>query len=156
MISILLPDIRSVHNVGSIFRTADCAGVGKIFLAGCTPLPIDRFNRPRKDFSKVSLGAEKSISWEQVGDIKKTITFLSKIKKTGWKLVAFEQSKNSENYENFRTLRKSDKNILIILGNEVDGVPENILKMCDHIYEIPMKGEKESLNVSVVAGIALF
>lgn len=144
---LILHDIRSVENVGSIFRTADAAGVSKIFLAGYTPSPIDRFGRKRKDLAKVALGAEDSVEWESISDLVKLIKNLK------MNVVALEQDKNSTDYKKFK---KTTGNIALIVGNEVEGIPKNILKLCDQIIEIPMHGKKESLNVSVATGIALF
>lgn len=157
---LLLDNIRSVHNVGSIFRTADTIGITKIFCVGTTPTPTDRFGRKRADFAKVSLGAEDSLKWEHVED---ATTFLRKFRKekgvsktkSSMKIIALEQSPNSIDYKEV-SVAKSDKNIVIILGNEVEGVNKELLEMCDVIAEIPMQGKKESLNVSVSAGIFLF
>lgn len=148
---LLLDNIRSVHNVGSIFRTADTIGIKKILCAGTTPTPIDRFGRKRKDFAKVSLGAEESVPWEYEKD---AVEFISKFKKENpkAKIIALEQSGKSVDYKEISI----DTDTLIILGNEVDGLKKELLGMCDSIAEIPMKGQKESLNVSVSAGIFLF
>ena len=148
---VLLHNIRSLHNVGSIFRTADAAGVSKIYLCGITPTPLDRFGRPEKNLAKVSLGAEKYIPWEKVGAAQKMIEAL---KKEGFAILALEQSKKSIAYDKFRP-GKNEK-IALILGNEVRGLPPSILKKCDKILEIPMRGRKESLNVSVAFGIVAF
>ncbi|MEN9912685.1 MAG: hypothetical protein RLY66_93 [Candidatus Parcubacteria bacterium] len=148
-IRVILDNIRSVHNVGSIFRTADAAGVSKLYLVETTPTPVDRFGRKRKDVAKVSLGAEDSIPWEHVVDITKTIQAL---KKEGFTIVALEQDEKSVDYQSVNSKNK----IALILGNEVGGISKEILKLVDVIIEIPMAGKKESLNVSVAAGIALF
>jgi tRNA G18 (ribose-2'-O)-methylase SpoU len=148
-IHLLLHNIRSTHNVGAIFRTADAAGVKKIYISGYTPAPIDRFGRARPDISKASLGAEKTIAWESVVD---QIELIKKLKKEKFQIVALEQDKRAVNYKD---LKKSE-NILLILGNEVDGVEKEVLSLCDDIAEIPMLGTKESLNVSVSAGIMLY
>jgi tRNA G18 (ribose-2'-O)-methylase SpoU len=148
-VSLILSDIRSIHNVGSIFRTADCAGISKIYLAGYTPAPVDRFGRARRDFAKVSLGAEKTVAWEAVSDIKKLI---SKLKKEKIQIIAVEQSKNSIDYRKVKPTGPT----AILYGNEVGGVPKDVLKLCDVIAEIPLHGEKESLNVSVSVGVSLF
>jgi len=142
-------NIRSTHNVGSLFRTADAVGVSKIYLVGYTPTPTDRFNRERKDIVKVSLGAEKSVPYEYAKTIGPVI---KKLKAEGFKIVALEQDKESINYENY----KPEENVALIVGSEVEGIPKSILKKCDMIIEILMKGKKESLNVSVAAGVALF
>ncbi len=146
---VLLHNIRSVHNVGSIFRTSDALGVDKIYLSGFTPTPKDRFGRNRKDVSKVALGAEKTMPWEYLNDPKKIINTL---KNNNFKIIGLEQSENSQDYKKVKPTNK----ILFIVGNEVDGIEKNILKLCDIVAEIPMKGDKESLNVSVAFGVALF
>ncbi len=149
MIFILLENIRSVHNVGSIFRTADARGVKKIYLCGNTPCPLDRFGNKRKDFHKVALGAEESVEWEYLKDSKEVLGLLEK----DCEVISVEQDKNSVSLYDFKPQKK---NQLYVLGNEVDGVSDEILKNSDAILEIPMFGEKESLNVSVTAGIVLF
>ncbi|MCX6713489.1 MAG: TrmH family RNA methyltransferase [Candidatus Vogelbacteria bacterium] len=146
---IILPDIRSSLNVGSIFRTADACGIDKIYLTGYTPAPIDRFGRADKQIAKTALGAEKSVAWEKTEDVSKLLT---KLKKEGFYLIAVEQASNSVDYKKVKIKEKT----VFIFGNEVDGLPKNILKKCDIVTEIPMKGDKESLNVSVSAGVALF
>ncbi|MFA5934119.1 MAG: TrmH family RNA methyltransferase [Candidatus Paceibacterota bacterium] len=146
---LILNDIRSTHNVGAIFRTADAAGISKIFLVGITPAPLDRFGRERKDIAKSALGAEKTVPWESVKTIK---PILNKLKKEKYKIIAIEQSPKAIDYKKVKLPNKS----AIILGNEVKGLPQSILNQCDVIAEIPMRGKKESLNVSVATGIALF
>ncbi len=154
-VSLLLHDIRSVHNVGSIFRTADAFGVSKIYISGVTPAPIDRFDRARADFIKVSLGAEKTVPWEKIGDsISDAVTLIKKLKKQKIKIVALEQSAKSLSCQDIADQISSDA--LLILGNEVSGVDTTLLNLSDFIAKIPMRGKKESLNVSVAAGIALF
>lgn len=148
-IILILPDIRSAQNVGAIFRTSDAVGVNKIYLTGYTPQPLDKYGRPRTDIAKAALGAELSVPWEY----KKSLTILvKKLKKDGYKIVALEQSDKSIDY---KKLKIGDKTVLI-LGNEVDGVNNKILNQCDTVIEIPMLGIKESLNVSVATGVALF
>ena len=146
---LVLHNIRSVHNVGSIFRTADAAGVLKIFLSGYTPVPTDRFGRARKDFAKVSLGAEKTVMWEHVAD---TASCLSDLKRRGVFVVGVEQSAESIDYR--KTPRVFPR--AFVFGNETEGAPPEILSQCDAVVAIPMRGKKESLNVSVAAGIVLF
>lgn len=163
-LSLLLHDIRSVHNVGSIFRTADGAGVSRIYLSGYTPAPVDRFGRPRADLAKVALGAEKAVDWEVVGGasgagdadlLADVVDFIKKMKKSGTKIIALEQDERAVDYREVDdTLVGQD--ILLVLGNEVDGVSRDILDLADIIIEIPMRGEKESLNVSVAAGVAVY
>ncbi|MEK7066526.1 MAG: TrmH family RNA methyltransferase [Patescibacteria group bacterium] len=146
---LILDNIRSTHNVGSIFRTADAVGVSKIFLVGVTPDPMDRFGRERRDISKVALGAEKTIPWEHVEDLN---ILIKKLKKSEAKIFALEQAENSVDYKKIKPIFP----MALILGEEVGGIKKETLKLCDAIIEIPMKGQKESLNVSVSAGIAMF
>ncbi len=146
---IILPDIRSSLNVGSIFRTADACGVSKIYLAGYTPAPVDQFGRADKQIAKTALGAEKNIPWEKAEGIDKLIT---KLKKEGFYIVAIEQAENSVDYKKVKAKAKT----AFLFGNEVEGISKTILKKCDVTAEIPMAGDKESLNVSVSAGVALF
>ncbi len=158
--AVIAHDIRSVHNVGSIFRTADAAGVEKIFLCGITPVPLDRFKKVRADFAKVALGAEQSVAWESVpatGDA------IARLKKEGWQIFALEQSKQSVPYykEAARLGRvdmraRDDARVAIVLGNEVTGLPPSVLRSADHIVEIPMLGKKESLNVAIAFGVVVF
>lgn len=151
---LILHNIRSVHNVGSIFRSADAAAVSKIILSGYTPTPIDRFGRERSDFSKVSLGAEKTVPWVYVKTLGHT---LKKFRTQKYFLAAIEQAAHSHNLFTY-TLPPSITNekLMLLLGNEVRGISKPLLQHCDAILEIPMHGGKESLNVSVTAGIALF
>jgi tRNA G18 (ribose-2'-O)-methylase SpoU len=146
---VVLVDIRSVFNVGSIFRTADALGVDKIFLCGCTPTPKDRFGRKRMDLAKVALGAEESIPWEHYEDVAK---LFAKLKKEKVQIIALEQSPKSVDYRKIKTKGST----AIILGEEVNGISQKILNLADVIAEIPMLGKKESLNVSVAFGVAGF
>ncbi len=145
----ILHNIRSAQNVGAIFRTSDAAGISKIYLCGYTPSPLDRFGRVRSDISKSALGAEKNVEWESVVDVS---LLISNLKKEKYKIIAIEQGLNSKDYKKIKLSGKA----AFIVGNEVVGLSEEILKECDIIAEIPMKGEKESLNVSVAFGIAVF
>ena len=146
---LILHDIRSVENVGAMFRTADAVGVKIIYLTGYTPTPLDRFGRKRGDLAKSALGAEEFVKWEQ----KKSISaLLTKLKKENFYIVGIEQDKKSIDY---RKVKIKNKNAFIV-GTEVTGIPKNILNKCDVIAEIPMRGQKESLNVSVATGVALF
>lgn len=145
---LILHNIRSTHNVGSMFRTADAFGVSKVYLTGYTPAPIDRFGRIQKDIAKTALGAQEYITWEHQ-DIKKTVTTL---KKNGFEIVAVEQDERSVSLEEYI----APKRLAFIFGNEVRGVSKQLRDVSDSIIEIPMHGKKESLNVSVTAGIVLF
>lgn len=146
---LVLPDIRSAHNVGSIFRTADAAGVSRIVLVGFTPRPIDKFGRIQKEIAKTALGGEVSVPWKYEKSVAKAIADL---KQEGFTIVAIEQSESSVDYRKF----KSPKKVALIVGNEVKGLPKRILDTCDSIIEISMQGKKESLNVGVATGIVLF
>lgn len=146
---LLLHNIRSVENVGAMFRTADAVGIDKIYLTGYTPTPLDRFGRKRGDLTKSALGAEEFVSWEQK---KKIFPLITKLKQENFLIIGIEQAKNSIDY---KKVKLKNKNAFIV-GAEVTGIPKNILEKCDVIAEIPMKGKKESLNVSVALGVALF
>ena len=146
---LILHNIRSVENVGAMFRTADAAGIDKIYLTGYTPAPLDRFGRKRQDLAKSALGAEEFVLWEQEKNIEPLLTNL---KKQGFQIIGVEQDENSVDY---RKVKPKTQNAFI-MGAEVAGIPKSILKKCDIIAEIPMHGKKESLNVSVALGIVLF
>ena len=154
---VLLHNIRSLHNVGSIFRTADAAGIKKIYLCGITPAPFDEFGRPRQQFIKVSLGAEKSVPWEKV---KSTTRLIDKIKNSpagrGYKIFAVEQSKKSIPYYKVKLSKSNLEKVVLVVGSEIKGLPSFVLKRADKILEIPMRGKKESLNVAVAFGIITF
>ncbi len=146
---LILNDIRSVYNVGAIFRTADAIGIDKIYLTGITPTPLDRFMRPRADLAKSALGAEKNVPWEY---IKSPLVLINKLKKQGFTLYALEQDPQSVDYKKVTLNSKS----AVIVGNEVSGVTKKLLSKVDTIAEIPMNGTKESLNVSVSLGIVIY
>ncbi len=146
---LILHNIRSVENVGAMFRTADAAGIDKIYLSGYSPAPLDRFGRKRSDIAKSALGSEEYVAWEY----KKTISpILKKLKKEGFYFIAIEQDRKSVDYKKVKIKNKN----AFIVGTEVTGIPKSILNKCDVIAEIPMRGKKESLNVSVSLGVALF
>lgn len=154
--TLILPNIRSAINVGAIFRTADAVGIDKIYLVGVTPRPTDKFGRIQKDIAKSALGAEKWVSWEYS---EKLENLISKLKKDNFQIIAIEQDENSIDYRKISTKggpASGWKKIAFILGEEVNGLDKKILKKCDIIAEIPMHGKKESLNVSVACGVALF
>jgi len=138
---VICDNIRSLENVGSIFRTADALGIDKIFLCGISGQP------PHHKISKTALGAEKTIPFEYH---KQTGRLIDKLKKQNIEIVALEQDKKSILY----TKLKPKFPMALILGNEVKGVSKSILAKCDEIIELPMAGEKESLNVSVSFGVA--
>lgn len=143
-ISVMLYDIRSLYNVGSIFRTCDAALVEKIYITGFTPSP------PRPEIDKTALGATDSVPWEY---IKNSLKAIEKIKNDGYKVIALELTDKKRLYS---SLDSNDYPCCIVLGNEITGIDDEILALCDDAIEIPMFGVKHSLNVSVAAGIAIF
>lgn len=147
--ALILEDLRSVENTASIFRTAEGLGVSKIFLIGTTPAPLDRFGRKRTDFAKVSLGSEDMVPWEYKKDIEEV---LEELKEQDFQIVSLELTHESKDLRDF----EAKSPFALIVGNEVDGVSKEALKNSDAMVEIPMRGKKESLNVSVSTGIALF
>ena len=154
---VVLDNIRSAHNVGSVFRTSDGAGVQTIYLVGTTPAPIDRFGRVQPEIHKTSLGATETVSWERVGSASSLSTteaeaLVQKLKADGYAVVAVEQTKTSIPIAEFKRPEK----VAYIFGAEVDGVQPELIAAADQVIEIPMAGTKESLNVSVTAGIVLF
>jgi len=140
---LVIPSIRSGHNVGAMFRTGDAFGVDKIYICGYTVTP------PHPQLDKVSLGAETWIPWEQK---KQTGRLLKNLKKQGFNIVALEQTEKSVDI----TKWKPKFPLALVLGNEVRGVDKKLLDLCDAHIEIPMQGKKESLNVSVAAGVAMY
>ena len=142
---VVLENIRSLHNVGSIFRTADGAGFQKIFLTGYTGTPPDR------RIEKVSLGAEEFLEWEKNENPEECI---KQLKSNGYTILALEQTSTSQDIFEFKS-NKINK-IALILGNEVEGISKELLHLSDITLEIPMKGQKGSLNVSIAAGIAMY
>ncbi|MDP2696324.1 MAG: TrmH family RNA methyltransferase [bacterium] len=152
-IVVALHNIRSLHNVGSIFRTADAAGVLKIYLSGITPSPLDRFGKVRQQIAKVSLSAEEYVPWEKSAT---TGNLIYRLKDKGYKIFAIEQSKKSVPYYSINSKSRALKKVVLVLGSEIEGLPKTILQKCDKILEIPMYGHKESLNVAVAFGIVAF
>ena len=150
-VRVILDNIRSAHNVGSIFRTADGAGAEKLYLIGTTPTPIDRFGRKVAEIEKTSLGASSMVPWEYVEN-SSAPTLLGKLKADGFQVVAVEQTPSSISLDDHTPSERTG----YIFGNEVEGVGQGLLALADQVVEIPMKGQKESLNVSVTAGIVLF
>jgi tRNA G18 (ribose-2'-O)-methylase SpoU len=146
---VMLHDVRSAHNVGSIFRTADAAGVSGVVLSGYTPTPVDRFGRERRDIAKAALGAQESVPHHHTEDILKTI---QAYRKKGFRIIAVEQHKQSVSYREYEAPEKC----VFIFGNEVEGLPHSVIAKSDAVVEIPLHGTKESLNVSVAAGVILF
>ncbi|MDD4931610.1 MAG: TrmH family RNA methyltransferase, partial [Candidatus Colwellbacteria bacterium] len=122
-----------------------------IWLCGVTPTPLDKFGRSVSDIAKCALGAEKNISWEKADSVVRTI---NKLKKDGWHIIAIEQRGDSVRFNRFDY--SSHEKTVLILGNEVDGLPKKVLDIADDIIEIPMFGGKESLNVSVAFGVVAY
>jgi tRNA G18 (ribose-2'-O)-methylase SpoU len=148
---VILCDVRSSHNVGAIFRTADAVGVSKIYLGGYTPAPVDRFGRVNEKLLKTALGATSTVLWEQVPD---TPLLLSTLSSRDVTLVAVEQTPQSVLLFSY-TPRKNTP-IAYIFGNEITGLAPEICKASDTVVELPMLGQKESLNVAVTAGVVLY
>jgi len=147
----VLGDVRSVHNVGSIFRTADGAGFSKLILCGVTPEPMDRLGRLRQDFAKVALGAERSVLWEK----EKTVgSALRRLRNEGFTIIALEQSPGARSC--FALPSRLPERVALLVGSETEGIRKRTLRQADCIIEIPMYGAKESLNVSVAFGIAAY
>jgi len=136
-------NIRSLHNVGSIFRSADAFGVTKLFLTGYTGVP------PRKEVSKVALGSEHRVPWEYVEDIN---VLFDQFKKDGVEIAALDNVPGAISINEFDRPQK----LALILGNETEGIEEDVIKKVSQVIYIPMPGIKRSLNVSVATGIALF
>ncbi len=145
-LTLILPNIRSCHNVGAMFRTADACGFNKIYLVGYTPVP------PRPEIDKVALGAEKTVPWEHKKSLARLLTSL---KKEGYTIVALEKTKESVELSKL-TKKLLGTKIALIVGNEVEGIDVKNIKKSDIVTHIPMRGMKESLNVSVAAGIAMY
>jgi len=148
-IAVLLHNVRSAHNVGSVLRSADGAGASAVYLSGYTPVPVDRFGRPQKEIAKTALGAETSMRWEYATS---PVVVIERLKKEGWTIVGVEQDARSIDYRKFVAAART----LFIFGNEVRGIAPALRDRCDALIEIPMHGQKESLNVSVAAGVILF
>ncbi len=148
-IVVILNNIRSTYNVGSIFRTSDAIKIKKIYLVGITPDPNNN-----SKIKKVALGAENYVFWEKV---KYLNPLLKRLKKEKYFLIGLEQAKNSKNIFQVNLLKKiKTKKIALLLGAETKGLSSKILKKLDLILEIPMFGKKESLNVAVAYGIAVY
>ena len=148
---VVLDNLRSVYNVGSIFRTANAVGIEKIYLCGTTPTPLDKKGLRRKDFAKVALGAEDIVSWEYV---ESPTDCVKKLKDESYYVVSLEQDKSSVDYKEVSI--KDKENIAFVIGSEVDGINHEIIKVSDVVAEIPMLGTKESLNVTIAFGIAAY
>ena len=147
----VLDNLRSVYNVGSIFRTGNAVGIEKIILTGTTPTPLDKKGFKRSDFAKVALGAEDTIAWEYHED---TRGILETLRSTGCYIIAFEQDDRAVDYKSVSLEGKAD--VVFVIGPEVTGMTREVLEVCDVVAEIPMLGTKESLNVTIAFGIAVY
>jgi len=145
---IILHNIRSAYNVGAIFRTADATGVKKIFITGYTPTPTDRFGRVQPEIKKTSLGASETIHWQQTT----FETAVEQVHTDGALVVAVEQNSESIDIATFA----HQKEVAYVFGNEITGIEKTELDLVDVIVELPMMGMKESLNVSVTAGVVMY
>lgn len=139
---LILDDIRSLNNVGSVFRTADAFRAQKLYLCGITGQP------PHRDITKTALGATESVDWEYAADV---ITLVEQLQAEGWVVGAVEQVEGSTSLTDF--VPESNKSYAFVLGNEVTGVRDEVVQMADVILEIPQFGTKHSLNIAVTAGI---
>lgn len=142
---VILDNIRSMHNIGSVFRTCDAFLIEKIYLCGITATP------PNKEIRKTALGATESVEWEYIKEINELIP---QLKSDGFKILSVEQAEGSKSLSDFEL--NSDEKYAIILGNEVEGVQQSVINQSDLCIEIPQGGTKHSLNVSVCAGIVLW
>ncbi|GHT77908.1 tRNA/rRNA methyltransferase [Bacteroidia bacterium] len=141
---VVLDNVRSLHNVGSVFRTSDAFLVEAVYLCGITAIP------PHPEIHKTALGAENTVNWKYFED---TTEAIKELKQAGYQIVAVEQAENSILLDKLQL--KADKQA-IIFGNEVHGVAQEVMDLCDFCIEIPQFGTKHSLNVSVAAGILIW
>lgn len=154
MFIVVVHNVRSAHNVGSIFRTADGVGLSGIILTGYTPTPARpkslMMTRAEKMIAKTALGAEKSVPWKSCRTVGAAI---KKLRESGFQVIALEQDKKSVVIDSFR---RKEQDIALIVGNEVRGIHPSIVRECDAVVDIPMRGKKNSFNVAVAFGIAAF
>jgi tRNA G18 (ribose-2'-O)-methylase SpoU len=142
---VVLDNVRSMHNVGSVFRTCDAFLVEKMYLCGFTPNP------PHREIQKTALGATETVAWEAT---ESTINLIQKLKENEYQVFAVEQTHNSISLDTFSPPKQTK--IALVFGNEADGVNEEVIKCCDGAIEIPQFGSKHSFNISVSAGIVLW
>ncbi len=144
---VVMDDVRSMYNVGSVFRTSDAFRVSAIYLCGITATP------PHAEIHKTALGAEDSVTWHY---FKTTQEAVEQLKADGWKVFSVEQTEGSTMLQNLDNIISKDEKYAIIMGNEVKGVKQDVVDMCDGCIEIPQFGTKHSLNVSTTAGIVIW
>jgi|TARA_B110000908_G_scaffold77241_1_gene92911 tRNA G18 (ribose-2'-O)-methylase SpoU len=142
---VVLDNIRSLNNIGSVFRTSDAFLIEKIYLCGITATP------PNKDIHRTALGATESVAWEYVED---TLTLIKKLKEEKIKVIAIEQAENSTKLDTFHPIK--GETYAIVMGNEVKGVQQEVVNASDLCIEIPQLGTKHSLNISVTTGVVLW
>lgn len=140
---IVLDNVRSLSNVGAVFRSADAFRIGELFLCGITACP------PHREIHKTALGADETVPWRYFGS---TLEACAELKRLGYKIYAVEQVEHSVMLQNFMV----EPNSAFIMGNEVDGVADEVLALCDGAIEVPQEGTKHSLNVSVCSGIIMW
>jgi 23S rRNA (guanosine2251-2'-O)-methyltransferase len=154
---VIIHDVRSCHNVGSILRSADGFGVDKVYLTGYTPYPLQPNDKRlphisqkmERQINKTALGAQNNVSWKHFENI---VDLLNILRSTGYLISALEQTKSAQKINSFQTKQP----LALIVGSETTGLSPEIIKLTDIQLEIPMLGQKESFNVAVAAGIALY
>lgn len=144
-VTVLLDSVRSMHNVGSVFRTSDAFAIEKLFLCGITGQP------PHREIEKTALGATQSVQWKHFNDIREAV---KELKISGYQIIAIEQAENSSKLNEYQP--DKDKKYALIFGNEVDGVSDEAMELADDCIEIPQFGTKHSFNIVVTAGIVLW
>ena len=144
-VTVVLDNIRSCNNIGSVFRTSDALLIEKVVLCGITATP------PNKDIHKTALDAEKSVPWEY---FEETETAILHLRESGYRIFAVEQVENSIMLPDFMPVK--DQKLALVFGNEVKGVQQSVVNICDGAIEIPQYGTKHSFNISVSAGIVLW
>ena len=151
---VILENIRSMHNVGSVFRTSDGVGVEKIYLCGYTPAPVhEQLGHLRPQIEKVALGATELVAWE-----KRTVAWrlVDELKQQGHTIIVLEQNNNAVGVDAVRLSRSQWDNAALVVGHELKGVSKGVLARADIVADIPMLGRKRSLNVSVAFGVAMY
>ncbi|MBO4825668.1 MAG: RNA methyltransferase [Prevotella sp.] len=150
---VVLDDVRSLHNVGSVFRTCDAFRVEALWLCGITAIPTDTKNGVRAEIHKTALGAEESVSWQYFPTAQEAVRQLHD---NHFSVFAIEQAEGSTPLQQFRVQDTQPRGCAVILGNEVKGVHQEVIDLCDGCLEIPQFGTKHSMNVSVAAGIVIW
>ena len=143
-IIVLLDDVRSLNNIGSVFRTCDAMRVKKIYLCGITGKP------PHREIRKTAIGASESVDWEHKNNASEILT---KYRDLGYEIIAVEQTSSSVSLEKYQL---KNKNILLVFGNEINGVSQKLVDLCDFSIEIPQWGTKHSMNISVSVAMVLW